>query len=65
MIENVIVFSSLAFVVVFFTAWLFSPRLRIWLERPKYRFQANVQDYDQVQAGDQDKEQARKGEVRP
>ena len=25
------------------------PDLRAWIERPKYRFQANVQNYDQVQ----------------
>lgn len=48
MIENLIVFSAFAFALVFFAAWLLSPRLRMWLERPKYRFQANVQDYDQA-----------------
>ena len=35
--------------VLFFTAWLVSPRLRVWVERPKYRFQANVRSYDEVQ----------------
>ena len=48
MIENLIVFSALAFAVLFTGAWLLSPRLRIWLERPKYRFQANGQDYEQA-----------------
>ena len=46
MIENFIVFSALAFAAIFFLAWLLSPRLRMWLEKPKYRFQANVQDAD-------------------
>ena len=58
MIENLIVFSALAFALIFFIAWLLSPRLRIWLERPKYRFQANVQDYDQG------RDQSRKGDLR-
>ena len=55
MIENLIVFSALAFVVLFSGAWLLSPRLRAWIEQPKFRFQANVQDYDQ----------GRKEETRP
>ena len=58
-IENLIVFSALAFALLFFIAWLLSPRLRAWIERPKYRFQANVQDYDQVL------ERGRNKEVRP
>jgi hypothetical protein len=37
------------FVVVFVAAWLRFPELRAWIERPKYRFQANVQRYDQMQ----------------
>ena len=48
MIENFIAFSALAFALVFFVASLLSPRLRIWLELPKHRFQADVQDYDQM-----------------
>jgi len=48
-IIDIIVFSSIAFAVAFFTAWLAIPSLRTWVERPKYRFQANVQSYDQVQ----------------
>ena len=59
MIENLIVFSALAFALVFFVAWLLRPSLRTWLERPKYRFQANVQDYDQV------RQQGQKGDARP
>jgi len=48
-IENLIVFSALAFAAIFLVAWLLSPGLRNWIEKPKYRFQANVQNYDQVQ----------------
>jgi hypothetical protein len=46
MITNIIVFSAIGFAVVFFIAWLIRPDLRAWIERPKYRFQANVQSYD-------------------
>jgi hypothetical protein len=44
---DVIVFSSILFVALFFVAWLVRPDLRAWIEKPKYRFQANVQSYDQ------------------
>ena len=37
------------FAVLFFVAWLLSPRLRAWVELPKYRFQANVRSYDETQ----------------
>jgi hypothetical protein len=37
------------FAVVFLAAWIVSPRLRVWIERPKYRFLADVQSYDQAQ----------------
>ena len=49
MIIDAIVFSSIVFAVVFLAAWLAVPGLRTWIERPKYRFQANVQSYDKVQ----------------
>ena len=45
---DVIVGLAVLFAVVFFAAWLVSPRLRAWVERPKYRFQANVRSYDEV-----------------
>lgn len=45
-----VVLAAGAFAVLFFAAWLASPALRAWIERPKYRFQANVQDYDQSTA---------------
>ncbi|HTS75495.1 MAG TPA: hypothetical protein VMG40_04785 [Bryobacteraceae bacterium] len=51
MIIDAIVISSLLFAIVFFGAWLLMPRLRAWIERPKYRFQANVQNYDEKQTG--------------
>jgi hypothetical protein len=51
-ITDVIVLSAIAFAVAFFVAWLARPDLRAWLERPKYRFQANVQTYDHVRCGD-------------
>lgn len=46
MITNVIVFSAIAFAAVFLVAWLMRPGLRAWIERPKYKFQANVKNYD-------------------
>ena len=46
-----IVGLALLFTLVFLAAWLISPRLRAWVERPKYRFQADVRAYDQVQKG--------------
>jgi len=46
---DVIVGLALLFAVLFFAAWLVSPRLRAWVERPKYHFQANVRTYDEVQ----------------
>lgn len=63
---DVIVFSSIAFALLFFIAWLVRPELRAWIERPKYRFQANVQSYDQVQkaaeSGVREGKRGRKGE---
>jgi hypothetical protein len=46
---DLIVFSSIGFVVLFFLVWIARPDLRAWIEKPKYRFQANVQSYDQAQ----------------
>jgi hypothetical protein len=50
------VFSSIVFVLGFFVAWLVRPELRAWIEKPKYRFQANVQSYDQEQKARRGKE---------
>ena len=46
---DLIVGLATLFAVVFFVAWLISPRLRAWVERPKYRFQASVRSYDETQ----------------
>lgn len=48
---DVIVGLALLFTLAFLAAWLISPRLRAWVERPKYRFQADVRAYDQNQKG--------------
>jgi len=48
-IMDFIVGLAVSFAIVFFAAWLISPRLRARVERPKYRFQANVRSYDEVQ----------------
>jgi hypothetical protein len=50
---DAIVIAAGAFAAAFTGAWMFSPSLRGWIERPKFRFQANVQSYDQArrQAG--------------
>ena len=54
---DAIVLLAVVFAVVFLAAWLISPRLRAWIERPKYRFLADVQSYDEAQ------EQARESSV--
>jgi hypothetical protein len=46
---DLIVLLAGAFAVIFLVAWIVSPRLRVWIERPKYRFLADVQRYDQGQ----------------
>lgn len=45
---DAIVLAAVLFAVVFLAAWLARPDLRDWIERPKYRFQANVQNYDRM-----------------
>ena len=47
---DAIVLLTVVFAVVFFAAWLVSPRLRTWIERPKYRFLRDVQSYDEAQS---------------
>jgi hypothetical protein len=47
---DAIVLSTIVCTVVFVAAWLLRPDLRAWIERPKYRFQANVRSYDQEQS---------------
>ena len=42
------VLAVVVFAVIFLAAWLARPDLRAWVERPKYRFQADVQNYDRM-----------------
>jgi hypothetical protein len=43
---DLIVLIAVVFAVLFLAAWACSPRLRAWIERPKYRFLADVGSYD-------------------
>lgn len=43
-----IVIAAFVCAAAFVAAWLVRPDLRAWIERPKYRFQANVRSYDQA-----------------
>ena len=43
-----IVLIAVGFAVVFLAAWISSANLRVWIERPKYRFLADVEGYDRV-----------------
>jgi hypothetical protein len=46
-IAGIIVSGSIVFAAALALAWLLSPELRAWLERPKHRFQDSVRRYDQ------------------
>jgi DNA-binding transcriptional MocR family regulator len=48
-ITDIIVLSSLAFALAFVAAWLCSPGLRAWIERPKHRFHQAATEYDLAQ----------------
>jgi len=43
---DLIVLIALVFGLVFLMGWAVSPRLRAWIERPKYSFLADVEGYD-------------------
>lgn len=43
---DLIVGLALAFAILFFLAWAVSPNLRVWIERPKYRFLDDAESYD-------------------
>jgi hypothetical protein len=45
---DLIVALSLVFSLALLIAWSCSPKLRAWIERPKYGFQANVRSYDKA-----------------
>ena len=44
---DAIVGLALLFAVGFFAAWVVSPRLRTWIEKPNYLFQKNARAYDE------------------
>jgi hypothetical protein len=41
-----LVFAALAAAAVFVAAWLVSPKLRRWIEEPKYAFQRRLEKSD-------------------
>jgi hypothetical protein len=41
-----IVLTAVLFAALFVIAWVSSATLRAWIERPKVRFVADVEDYD-------------------
>lgn len=43
---DLVVAIAVVFAFVFFVAWAISPNLRVWIERPKYRFLAETERYD-------------------
>jgi hypothetical protein len=45
---DAIVLATVLFAFAFFAAWLLSPGLRTWIERPKYQFQGNLERYDEA-----------------
>src|SRR5271154_6107530 len=48
MTMDFIVLIAVLLALVFVAAWASSRTLRAWIERPKYRFLADVEDYDRV-----------------
>lgn len=46
MIADIVVFAAAACAAAFTVFWMAIPNLRNWIERPKYRFLANVQSYE-------------------
>ena len=52
MIGDAIVVASVALTVAFVAAWLLSPGLRAWVERPKHRFHEAAKEYDLAQQRD-------------
>lgn len=54
MITDIIVLASVVFTVVFVVAWMVSPDLRAWIERPKHRFQDSVREYDRSERRNRD-----------
>jgi hypothetical protein len=48
-ISDIVVMASVVFALVFVAAWVVSPALRAWIERPKHRFHEAVTEYDLAQ----------------
>ncbi len=46
MITDLVVLAAVFFTAAFLVAWVVSPELRAWIERPKHRFHDLSQDYD-------------------
>lgn len=46
MITSIIVWGSVIAAIVFSAAYFLSPRLRSQVERPKYQFQEQLQNFD-------------------
>ena len=44
---DLIVFAAMAFTALFAIAWGVSPGLRVWIEKPKYQFQRDVEEYEE------------------
>jgi hypothetical protein len=47
-IMDVLVFGAVAFSGLFTIAWSLSPKLREWIERPKYQFQDNLERQEKL-----------------
>jgi uncharacterized protein HemY len=47
-VMDAIVALALLFAVVFVVAWAVSPRLRVWIENPNYKFRRNARRYDEA-----------------
>lgn len=45
---DAVVITSVVAVLAFVVAWALRPDLRAWIERPKYRFQCDVEQFDAV-----------------
>ena len=61
---DAIVLTAIVCAAVFVVAWLLRPDLRAWVERPKYRFQANVRSYDQAQSAVEENRAEAKSDTR-
>ena len=60
MIADIVVLGSVALTGAFVAGWLLSPGLRAWIERPKYRFQDALRQYDVAQGMNVEQERSRR-----